>query len=294
MLDATLTVSPSRLSAAAKGKARLSSPIIDAAEDAADAFDIDFEVDFDEEQEPVSDTAKEDVKSSDKSSSSSSYREKYTDMRLPLRGEKEDSAPPFDVYMSCEDVSVLPSWDEEPEERVVVRGKKSVAFARTEPENRQKPASRTSHAQKEPVAGMYPVNTHSFMLNALEAPRASTSSNRLSPIRIDHLELIQERPRLFQHKAAKPVAQSAAQPTQPRHSGLPRRVPIKARTAVVTEEKQPEQEPKDRVLDILDEIHAIVKNKIRTGFDGVDQRVINMRNRFLRQAADDIRAQLPD
>ena len=125
------------------------------------------------------------------------------------------------------------------------------------------------------------------------APRASTSSSTLSPIRIGHFETQQrERPRLFQAKAEKVVAQA-----KPRSSGLPRRVPIKTRAPAVVEEKkvqEQEQEPKDRVLDILDEIHTIVKAKIQHGFDGVDQRVINMRNRFLRQAADDIRAQLPD
>ncbi|KZV71791.1 hypothetical protein PENSPDRAFT_392345 [Peniophora sp. CONT] len=292
MLDATITVSPPRISAAAKGKARLSSPVTEVVTDVADAFDVDFEFGFGEAQEPALDTAQEDVKSSDKSSSSSSYREKYTDITLPLKGEKEDSAPPFDVYMSCEDVPALPSFDEGPEERVAIRNRKSVAFADAEPEPeiRQKPQARLiTYVQREPATGTHPVSILYSMLTVYVAPRASTSSSRLSPIRIDHIVPQQERPHLFQHKAAKVVTQA-----QPRRSGPPRRVPIKARAPVVVEEQQPEQEPKDRVLDILDEIHAIVKAKIRTGFDGVDQRVINMRNRFLRQAADDIRAQLPD
>ena len=93
MLDATIIVSPPRLSAAAKGKARLSSPPnIEALEDVK-AADIDFGFDFgDEVQESASDPVQENTKSSDKSSSSSSYREKYTDVKLPLGGEREDSA----------------------------------------------------------------------------------------------------------------------------------------------------------------------------------------------------------
>ncbi|VDB99976.1 unnamed protein product [Peniophora sp. CBMAI 1063] len=273
MLDATINISPPRLSAAAKGKARLSSPvIIEAAAEAIDTFDVDFEFDGEAGIDPASDSAKEDPKVSDKSSSSESYREKYTDITLPLKGEKEDSAPPFDVYMSCEDVS-LPSFDEEPEEHVAVRSKKSVAFAEAEAAPRQKPTPFAPRTQEQPIA----------------APRASTSSNRLSPIRVSHVEPQEERPRLFQAKAAK-----TASPAQPRRSGPPRRIPLKSRTPVIAEEKQQEQEPMDRVLEIMDEINTIVKVKIRTGFSGVDQRVINMRNRFLRQAADDIRAQLPE